>query len=371
MIRAILVGLLAFGAPALAGDGDEVFRLGNDLYVAGETLSLEAEGTDDVFAAGEKVDLRAPITGSAWLAGRRVASEAAVAGMLLAAGADVTASAPVGGDAMLMGYDVSVQAEIGGDLRAAARHITVAAPVAGTALLAGDTVEINGAIAGDVAILADEIHFGPAARIDGRLKIFSDDDEQVVPETVAPRDRIERHALPGEMSDMRGDSRPDWLEIALALTIGALIVTVLVTLMSLIAPAGVERLALIAAARPWRTFGMGFLTLAVLVGSAILLALTILGLLAAPFVILAAIALAFLGYLIGVWMVGRAAWGWVGMLEPDSFGERLLTALIGAVIVGLVALVPFLGWIALVALTLLGLGALIVAWLRPGFGQPE
>jgi len=118
MIRAILVGLLAFGAPALAGDGDEVFRLGNDLYVAGETLSLEAEGTDDVFAAGEKVDLRAPITGSAWLAGRRVASEAAVAGMLLAAGADVSPSPPVGGAAMLMGYDLSVQAEIGGDLRA-------------------------------------------------------------------------------------------------------------------------------------------------------------------------------------------------------------------------------------------------------------
>jgi hypothetical protein len=148
-------------------------------------------------------------------------------------------------------------------------------------------------------------------------------------------------------------------------------VTILVTLVSLIAPTGVERLALIAAARPWRTFGMGFLTLAVLVGSAILLALTILGLLAAPVVLLAAFALAFIGYLIGVWMVGRTAWGWVGLLEPDSFGERLLTALIGAVIVGLVALVPFVGWIAIPALTLLGLGALIVAWLHPGFGRPD
>lgn len=371
MIRAVLFALLAFAAPALAQDGNDVFRLGDDIYVAGGTLSLDTEGTDDVFAAGENIDLRAPITGSAYLAGRRVATHAEVAGMLFASGADVAASAPVGGDAMLMGYDVSVAAAVGGDLRAAARHLKLDAPVGGTALLAADTVEIDAAIAGDVAITANVVEFGPGASIGGRLKLSTGEDEPVVPESVIPPDRIERHALTEDLQILPEHGPRDWMAIATGAAIGALILTILVTLLSLIAPAGVERLSRIAADRPWRTFGMGFLALAVLVGSAILLALTILGLLAAPVVLLAAFGFAFLGYLIGVWMVGRGIWGWIGLLEPDTLGERFLTALIGAVIVGLAALVPFLAWFAVPVLTLLGLGALIVAWLHPGFGHPE
>ena len=92
MIRAVLFALLAFAAPALAQDGNDVFRLGDDIYVAGGTLCLDTEGTDDIFAAGENIDLRAPITGSAYLAGRRVATHAEVAGMLFASGAIVARS---------------------------------------------------------------------------------------------------------------------------------------------------------------------------------------------------------------------------------------------------------------------------------------
>ena len=95
--------------------------------------------------------------------------------------------------------------------------------------------------------------------------------------------------------------------------------------------------------------------------------MTLVGLLAAPAVLLLAFAMCLLGYLIGVYLLGRGLWGWFGQLPPDSFGERALVALIGAVLAALLALVPLLGWLALLLLALVGLGALSTGVLRPEF----
>jgi hypothetical protein len=155
--------------------------------------------------------------------------------------------------------------------------------------------------------------------------------------------------------------------IASGLLGSVLVVTVLATLAAVVAPHGVERLRAIADERPFRTFWIGFLTLATLIGAAILLILTLVGIFVAPAVLLAAVVLAMLGYILAVYLAGRAVWNWIGQLPPDSFWERALTALIGAVVVGVIWLVPFVGWLAVLVLTLTGLGALTVAWLRPEF----
>ena len=116
--------------------------------------------------------------------------------------------------------------------------------------------------------------------------------------------------------------------------------------------------------RPLRTFWIGFLTLAALIGSSVLLVLTVIGALVAPAIIALAAGLGFLGYLIATYLVGLSLWAWFGALPPDAFHERALAALMGAIAVALFALVPFLGWFLILVLTLTGLGAL--SWLfRP------
>ena len=65
-------------------------------------------------------------------------------------------------------------------------------------------------------------------------------------------------------------------------------------------------------------------------------------------------------YLLGVWAITRA-----GALEPDTFPEYALAALIGALIAGLLTLIPFLGWLVLLALSFTGVGAIAVATMRP------
>jgi len=368
MIRTLSAAIVLVSASvAPAQERGAPFRIGDDVFRTGASVMHDQAGTNDLFAAGERVEVAAPITGSAYLAGRRVTVGAEVGGDLHAMGADVTLSAPVAGDATLAGYDVMVGAPIGADLRAAARHLRLSAPVAGTALIAAETVAIDAAIAGDATIAAGSLSFGAGAEVGGRLVLLGGRDRPAqVPASVAPPDRVERRALPGEVR-RPGGWRPSWLSIGGGLLAGALFVAVLATLAASIAPEGLERLRAIADARPFRTFGIGFLTLATLLGSAILLVLTLIGIFVAPAVLVAAFVLAVLGYVLAVYLAGLAIWGWTGQLPPDSFWERALTALIGAVAVGVIALVPFIGWLAVLVLALTGLGALTVAVLRPEF----
>jgi len=365
MVRAALIVATLAATAATAQEATDSFRLGDDVYIAGATVEIRGEGIADAFAAGERVDLAAAVSGNAHLAGRRVNADAEVGGDLYAAGADVTLTAPVAGNATLAGYDVNVTADIGGNLRAMARHVGIQAPVAGTALLAGQTVTIDAVITGDAAIGAEELDFGNAARIDGQLTLYGDaDDPLSVPESVISPDRIERRTIPDEIAgtDVR---RPGPFTLISGFVIGIIVIAALATLVAVIAPQKLERLRDLVRDRPLRTVWIGFLTLSALVGASVLLILTLIGIFVAPAVLLAAAILGFLGYLIAVYVVGRAVWDWLGQLPPDAFLERATAALIGAAIVAVVALVPFLGWLVLLILTLLGLGGLTVALFRP------
>ena len=365
MIRLMLVALLGLAAPALAQDPDQL-RLGGDEFYGGSDVAVSAGGTDDVFAVAERVDIATSVSGTAHLVGRRVTVDAAVGGDLYAAGADVTVAAPVAGDATIAGYDVTVGEPVGGDLRAFGRTVRVTAPVSGTALIRGGTVILDARIGGDATISAGSVEFGPDAVVGGRLQIADRRTAgQAVPDTVAPSDRVERQAAPFPGPGPAGPR--SWAAVGMGFAAGALILALLTLLVATLAPARLEPLRRLTAERPLRTFWIGFLTLAVLVGASVLLVLTVVGVLAAPFILLAAAAFCFLGYLVAVYLVGRAVWDWMGQLAPDEFSERALIALIGAVAVSLIALVPFFGWLVLLVLTFTGLGALSTAILRPEF----
>jgi hypothetical protein len=366
MTRSAWILALLVTAPAVAQDSADFFRIGDDVYLAGTSVELATAGVDDVFAAGERVDLSAAITGSAHLAGRRVNGDAEIGGDLYAAGAEITLRAPVAGDATLTGYDIDILAAVGADLRAGGANLHVEAPIGGTALFAGRSVEINAVIAGDTAVAAEDIKFGPEARIDGRLRLYGEDvNDVVVPDRVAPADRIERFHVSERVGSGFTERGPRIAHLVIGFVVGVLLITVLATLVATLAPQNLEQTRQVTRDRPLRTIWIGFLTLAALIGSSVLLVLTLIGVLVAPAVIVLAVGLGILGYVIATYLVGRALWGWFGALPPDTFLERALTALIGAVAVALIALVPFLGWLAVLVLTLTGLGAFAVGVFRP------
>lgn len=373
MIRTTLAAALAAvlglaGPPAAAQEGGGRLALGGDAYAGGSRIAQTEAVPGDLFLVGESVAAAAPVAGAAHLAGRRVEVTAEVSGNLYAAGMDVGLAAPVGGSASLAGYDVAVQGPVGRNLRAAGQRVTLAAPVAGAALIAAEEARIDAAIGGDLRLIASRVAFGPGARVDGTLTLVSETPEAIeVPAAVAPPGRILRERAaraPGVAVPLPG---PTWPQVALGLLAVVAGLTVLTGLLALIAPRGMADLRRRIVEAPFRAAGLGFLALSALTGAVLVVALTLVGLLLSPAAALLALAAGFAGYLVGLYALGAGMLVALGRGEPELPGERLMAALLGAVLASLIALVPFAGWLFVLALVLAGTGALTARWLRPAF----
>jgi len=370
MIRALALiagAVLAF-APAFAQPRDGSFESGGDLFRGGSVVIVDAPGLRDVFSAGGRIDLASPIAGAAHLAGRRIETRAEIGGSLYAFGQDIRVDAPVAASASLAGYDVTILGAIGGNLRVAGRTVALRAPVAGSALIAGDTVELAAAIAGDASIAAETLTFGEGAAIGGRLTLYSDPDSPIaVPASVIPAERIDSRPLEDRpmFEHMTG---PGPAALLLGFTVGVLILAAFATLAGALAPRGMARLSAIINEGRFRALGYGFLTQATLIGGAILLVVTIIGVFLSPFVLLASLLLGAVGYVAAVYLLGEWVVTRFGALEADTLPEHALAALAGALLASLLVLIPFLGWFVFVALSLTGVGAIAIARLRPRYG---
>jgi hypothetical protein len=355
--------------PVLAhAEEAETFRIGQDAFIAGPTVVHSDEGADDLFMAGETVRVEAPIAGSAHLAGRRVEIGQTIGGDLYAAGMDVVLRGAVSGDATVTGYSVEIRDAVGEDLRASGANLTIAGPVAGTALLAGDIARIENVIGGDVHISARQVEFGPEARIDGTLTLVSDAPEAIeVPAQVIPEDRITRREMEGWQRELRPVAGIGWWEVIGRALTGVLVTAVLVALIAAVLPGPLAEMRRRLLTAPLRSLWFGFLGLSTMTGAAVLLAMTLIGMVLSPAVLLLAVLFGVAGYFIAVYAFGVGLLMAAGRAEPDSLADRALAGALGAVVAGLIGLVPLLGWLFVFALALAGAGGLIMRLFRPAF----
>lgn len=358
MHRALILTSYLLAAPAFAETS--VLSIAQDRYEAGAALRFEGPTVADLFMAGTRVVVAAPVGGSAHLAGRRVTVEAAVAGDLFAAGYALDVAGPVGGDATVTGYEVSL-GPVAGNLRAAGSEVSVGS-VGGYALITGADITLQGAIAGDAVLVADDITFGPGAKITGALTIYAEDPASItVPETVAPaaRVKIETRASydQGEWADRMPVKLPVW-RIVTGFLAGVLISGLIAALVIAIAPKAVQSWRELALAHPGRAIWSGFLVTSALAGSGFVLMLTIIGVFLLPVMLMITLLAIFAGYALGSYVLGVGLWLGVGRQMPEGLVGKFGLACLGALVAGLAWLVPVAGWFFVLALTLLGIGTL-------------
>jgi hypothetical protein len=368
MLKSLMTLLfVALATPALADDNLSVWSFGGDNYIAGRTVAAASETAGDLFIAGYNVKARADVAGSAHMAGRYVTLDGDVGQNLYAAGADVDVSGAVGGNATISGETLSITAPVTGNLRAIGAKVELSAPVAGNAVLGGQEVEIDAAIAGDLALAAETVEWGEAASVGGTLHVYTDDPDAVdVPTRVAPADRVEVHEM-DQFKGAEGMQRPGLIARLQGWIGGVLVVGLLGTLFAAVAPTYVAELRQKALERPLRSIWFGFLGLSTLVGSMLFLAMTGIGIVLVPVSLIAAILLGVAGYVVGAYVLGVWATGVAGRGEPTTTGDRAIAAFSGAAIAGAVALVPWLGWLVMMAIFFIGAGALVVRMFGLGF----
>jgi cytoskeletal protein CcmA (bactofilin family) len=354
-VLAILTGVaLAQGALS------EKLRTGNTVTIAaGETVS------NDLYAFAGTVRVDGTVDGDLVASGGLVDITGSVTGDILAAGGSVNITGTVGGDTRIAGGTLSVGGGIKEDLLATGGQLTVTSSgTVGEDLIAGTgTLTIDGAVTGNV--LAQTGTYSKAGTIGGTedVTLTGRDGQPVQPGQPGAVPTATQHVI---------DAVRHFLVVVL---VGALLIW--------FAPRAYAAMKTALQQRPLPATGWGIVAIVGFVGllivvliAMILLAITF-GLLGFSDLvgidILGGIAAILAVSLVFAIVAGYVADALVGVVlaslvirgeNPSRWRELALLA-VGAAVVVLLSSLPIVGpWVKLVVI-LLGLGAVLIAWLRP------
>ena len=368
-----IMGLLGGLIIGLAGAGSAQVPdriIGGDLFTAGET-GAAMQAPRDVLAAGTSIVLAGTVAQDTQAAGFTVEVDASTGGDLFAAGFSVTLRGPVAEDLTAAGFSVRTAqgAEVTGNVRLAGARVMVDGPVRGALAAAAGKLTLNAEISGDAVLAGQTIAFGPDARIGGNLT-YSAPQRIDIPERVIAADRVTYE--PYEPSQMMTDAREMWddweyparptalsflggflVMLAFFAVIGALFLTLM--------PARVRHLRRSIDGRPGMALLSGVIGLSMLFGLVPISAMTIVGIPLVPIVLLFTLTVWILGYILGSYVLAMRAMRGLGAAEDPAIWMRLLAVVVGITLAALLNFIPFIGWMANFALTLLGIGGMTMA----------
>lgn len=360
-----LAGFIILATVAVAGantQADEAAHVNfaGDQFAAGQVTNIIAPVQHDAFAVGNDVTLSTTVSGDAHLAGFDVEVTSAVAGDLYAAGFSVDVTGGVGGDLTAVGNAVNIRSAsaVGGNVRLAGSSVVLAAPVAGSAIVTAQSLTLDVPIAGDFSFYGENLTFGPAARVEGTLEIRAPS-EIAVPASVASAESVHFEALdaPDYVSeagktagDVVGRFWPIFWTVALWWVGLSIVGTGLIALL----PRTVRALQVASERRPMRNLGLGVLAFAAVLGLLPVTAMTIVGLLLIPFVLVFVVIACSLAYLVGTFMVGLRVVNAFAPINTNLTRVAVLaTSLIASALLGWI---PLIGWLITLGMVIFGFG---------------
>lgn len=367
-VMAICLGLgtlLLVAGPALAAEfvspskGTGSVTVGpeekRNVYTTGGSVNVTGRVAGDLFAAGGTVTINGPIESDLMVAGGTLLVNNPVGGDARLAGGDITINSAVSGDLLIGGGNVTISsgARVGGDLVSATGNLEVHAPITGKVMSTGGNVYINSTVTGEVQVYAEKLTFGPKAQVNGRV-VYKGPQEAIV-EDGARVNTIEFTKVDKGGRDLAGLWTLGFLVSLLAYFLTAWLANRYQT----------SRVASVAAAiydKPLKYLGLGFAGLVLAPIVTIILFVTFVGYYLALMVLVTYAFLLVVSGLMAIIFVGSALWQWYKKTPQMEFNWK--TALLGAVVMSLLKLIPFVGWIICFVIMLMAFGALATR-LRP------
>jgi hypothetical protein len=364
---AALAAAMWLGVASASADtvGRDVYRggqIGDDIYAAGVHVVIDADVTGDVAAAAAIVRV-----------GRRVSGDVA------AGGGVITVSGEVGDDVRVAGGQIEIEAAIGDDLFAAGgsvellpttriggsatvvalARVAVAGDIAGGLTVAAVNIDLASRIGGSVKASGRRIRLFPGTVILGDFTYFSAEPAEIAQGVVIRGKTVHRIARsPIESESIRTVAGAVWYGLGLAWVAGLALVGAMVLLVfpaALTAATGAIQNAF------GPSLGFGALAIFATPPAILFLFVTIVGIPLAMFAGAAFAAALFLAYLTAAfWLGDRCLW-LIGRSGSHHRGLRFLGLIAALIVFKLVGAIPFVGWLALLAAVMAGLGAWIHA----------
>jgi cytoskeletal protein CcmA (bactofilin family) len=375
LLSASVAGVLVCGLPAAVSaaelrTGDTVVVsapevVHDDVYAFGNNVTIQGTVDGDLIAAGNSVTVTGHVTGDVMAAGNTVIVSGPVDGSVRVGANLLTLAAPVGEDALIGGsmLNLTGAGSVGRDVIAGGSSVAIQGPIAGDVNAGAGKLVVSSAIGGALRGEINDLVLENGAVVRGPVTFVGGSDA-----TIAPGARIEgsiQRTPPASAA-----ARP-W-EVGgfdlLGLARGFVGLAVFGVLLALAFPRATTTVGE-TVQRSWLgSLGLGF---ALLVGIPMLALLVFI-----------------IGLMIGGWWIGLTLLGiyallavigylaaaeWIGLAAARLANWHVhpaWTLLLGLVVLGVLTLLPVLGWfIGLVAM-LVGLGAVALAAWHAYHGAP-
>lgn len=251
--------------------------------------------------------------------------------------------------------NVRVEGEVEGDVNSGFGDIEINGPVRGHVDAGFGNISINGPVGGDVKAGFGDLSLEQNAQIDGEIYVGHGTIRE------HPEAQLQGSHAIGMVSGFEREEPPfeDYFSDMIGWTLMTLVLVGAAVLLAVAAPRPLRAATRSLEASPGRSLVLGLGSLPATVVVLILLAFTGVGLLLIPLLLPAYLVLLFFGVLVSAYFLGRKV---VLALGRHRAGDAL-AAVVGAILVAMVFLVPFLGGLVFFALALLGAGAAVSALL--------
>lgn len=370
----LLFALFLPGAAAQQGiqeDENSVrMMFGSDVYTAGEDIVIEGTVEDDVLAAGASVRIMTTVPGDVLAAGGKIDLRGMIEDDARIAGGDISLSGGIANDAVIMGGtvrlletsvisgsvmifggDITIDGVIKGDLLIRGGNVTINGRIGGNTDMRGGSVRLNGQMFGDAILGAAEVTLGSTATIEGDLRYWQQDGQEEFA-------GVQGTATFDPDLSMQQPEENEGLAAAIlgvfafyTIFSAALMIGVLLFCTKTLFSESAKRLQ----QAPWMGLLIAFLFFLLLPVIGILFLVTIIGLPLAA----AIFAVWLLSLLFAKTVASTVFAHWVQMRAKKKWHPALvfLLALGIFIVLKLVGLIPYIGWITCMILTMIGFGA--------------
>lgn len=341
---------------------------------AGEAVRIQGALAQDVYAAGGTVDVLATVEGDVVVAGGRVSVSERVSGDVIAAGGTLSVRADVGDDVRAAGGDVTLSGSVGDDAIAAGGNVTLTpdATVNGRAWFSGGRVDVAGAVGGELKAAGGQIVL--SGRVKGNA-LLRGRTIRILDSAIIDGDLVYHSPREAEIASgaqIRGTITHEPVEQTVGAVVAAVGGGVILMLLSLIVTGGalflmfprvIETALTTVRAEPWKSLALGLAVFAATPVVISVLFVTVIGWLPALVIGALYLILLLVGFLTGVFYAGNLGLGRRGPGEVTR-ARRLWSFVVALIVVTLLGLVPVIGQLVLLALMLLGVGALTLGMNR-------
>jgi len=359
LIFVFLLPLTAWGAEFKAVKGDYYLDtsevVGENFYVAGQSVNIYGLVQKDIFAAGGNVILSGNVNEDVTAVGGMVAVSNFVRDDVRVAGGAVSVSGMIGGELLAAGgqIDVSQSAEISKDVLLAGGNVDFSGTTSGTLTVYGKKVNIDGVISGNLKIWARQITIGPKAIIKGDF-IYSSASEAVVVKGAQIFGKTDFNKIDYQPTARRagmavlGFMTAGWLLKLLMMIVAALAIF-------FVFKQGTLDVVKHAVSNFWKELLRGFVLFFIIPIAVIIAIVTVVGIIPALIVLTVYVLMLILGMVFGGLVTAGLISKWLFKGEHDF---EWYVVILGVIIFEAVKLIPFVGWILGAAVFMVALGTL-------------